>query len=496
MKRSHYRERALIWRKPKPKGEVYSSIRAAGSGTTNSEHSLVNVQQNSQFREYELRVKQSFDRIRPVVELIESEQHKANFIVWAQETLSNELGIELSRCQIEDICLYGFNRKQLYSLCVFEQFKNFSNEFFNNDPLLGKDKDDALEQFMRSGFHAVGVAPCADGRLAHFVSYVLRLPYSVVRRKSHAGSTFDVSESVRNWVFVEHSRFRNRVPNSSETPTQYLKIAVYHYSKVDPAHQGCAAHGSNDAQAAEAALNQLNDFREAIENRFGCGSTIATLLIGVNTDDDSMRIHVPNLAGEISLQAFVETDVLYKATQNNSPEQARTRILEAIAERDVAYRPILDRYGMPRLIAMLIERNFSQLAYVNQYENGQYDDIGHAERFIGLGNGFEEVQLRNLTYYSYLDTLEEGMNDVNVGIKIFKKLNLVDNWPIPIVIRCDYDGRVPGSRERAITKAHRIESAVKERYRELTEQNDLMVLCTLRDTIGDRPAECLASEEV
>ena len=496
MYRSRYREKALIWRRDRTVGSVSTKKQAFSNSTLNNEHSLVDVHQNSRFREYEMSVKQSFDEIRPVVELIESEQHRSDFAEWALKTIDSRLGLKLSKCQIEDVCLYGFNRKQLFSLCVFEQFMNFSNAFFKNDPLSGKDKDEALEQFMRAGFHAVGVAPCADGRLAHFVSYVLRLPYSVLRRKAHAGSTFDVSESVRNWVFIEHNRFRNREPNSAETPTQYLKIAVYHYSKADPSHQGCAAHGSDDHKAAASALNQLNDFRQAIENRFGCGSTVSVLLIGLNTDDDSLRIHVPNLEGEVCLNDFVETDSLYEETLNSTPEQARTRILEAIAQRDEAYQPRLDRYGMPRLLAWLIERNFSQLAYVKSYENGQYNDIGHAERFIGLGNGFEEVQLRNLTYYSYLDTLEEGMNDVNVGIKIFKGLNVSDNWPIPVIIRCDYDGRVPGSRKRAIKKARRIENAVKEQYSDLIKHNDLMVMCTLRDSVCDRPAVRLASEEV
>jgi hypothetical protein len=78
------------------------------------------------------------------------------------------------------------------------------------------------------------VTPCADGRLAHAISYVLRLPYGAVRRKSYAGSLFDIENTVEKWVETELMRFREGVPNTADAPTRYLKVVVYHYSSVDP----------------------------------------------------------------------------------------------------------------------------------------------------------------------------------------------------------------------------------------------------------------------
>ena len=381
--------------------------------------------------------------------------------------------------------------EDLYAKIVFELFLKMSEDFFINDPLSGQDKKNAEDVFREAGIHAVGIAPCADGRLAHFVSYVLRLPYTMARRKAHAGALFDVSESVRNWVFVEHSRFREGVPNNAADPTRYLKMAVYHFSKADPSHQGCAAHGSDDKKAAEAAQAKLTDFRQAIENRFGCGSTVETLLMGVNTDDDSLKIHIPNEQGAICLDRFIETDQLYTQTLGLAPHEAMAVIEAEIDKCHSGKRLTRPQAAIKKLIAWLTVNNFSQIEYVKNYEQGRYKDLGHAERFIGIGSGFEEVQLRNLSYYSFLDTIEEGVNDVDVGIKIFKGLNVKRGLPIPIIIRCDYDGRVPGSKTRAVKKARRLDSAIHNRYPALSSCGLLQTMGTLRDNTGCLPAEKL-----
>ena len=499
MLKSKYRNKSLFWRPIRPPAhivELQSNLESKGLNRELVDvkikgHALVDSDTNIRLRDYEVRIKAGFDEIKKVVQQLIVQQKRSDFVIWAQMVISHKLGISLSHEELEK-SIHTFNSNLLYGQCVFAKFMAMSQEFFEQDPLHGQVKSDAERMFRETGFHAVGVAPCADGRLAHFISYVLRLPYTVARRKAHAGSLFDVSESVRNWVFIEHSRFRDGYPNSIEEPTQYLKIAVYHYSKSDPQHQGCAAHGSDDNQAAEAALSRLKDFRQAIENRFGCGSTVQTLLIGMNTDDDSLKVHVPNQLGKVCLNRFIESDALYHQTINMNAEQSRSFIQQVIFSCNIKVSSTAPAESMNKLIAWFIENNFSQIEYVLKYENGCYADIGHAERFIGIGNGFEEVQLRNLTYYSYLDTVEEGLADVNVGIKIFTGLNINKGWPIPIIIRCDYDGRVPGSRDRAEDKANRLEQALHDRFSQLSANGQLQALRTLRDKNGNKPAERLS----
>jgi len=502
--RKSNRQKSMFW-KPIPwngRSNKSSSTRVVDHSTTlgKTEHStqagthaLVDSNENNYLRSYELDTKTKFDNIEPVIRAIVSQTDRTDFSHWAKNKIETHLGVVLDET---DLDLHSNSNRQfafqnLYANTLFKQFLAMSKDFFDNDPLDGQRTDEAQRIFKDAGIHAVGVAPCADGRMAHLISYVFRLPYAYARRKSHAGGIFDVSESVRNWVFIEHNRFILGQPNSAEEQTRYLKMAVYHFSEVDPSHQGCAAHGSDDHKAAESALLKLRDFRQAIETRFDCGSTIDTFLIGLNTDNDSLRIHIPDSDGKLALDRFIETRALYERTQGMTADDARHAIVTAIEKCNETTLSSQPEARIAKLIAWFVERNFSQIEYVNVFEQTSYKDIGHAERFIGIGNGFEEVQLRNLSYYSYLHTIEEATNDVDVGIKIFKGLNVKKAIPIPIIIRCDYDGRVPGSKTRAVEKAKRLESAIQERYKDLYACGLLKTMGTLRDYTGYKPAEKL-----
>jgi hypothetical protein len=148
---------------------------------------------------------------------------------------------------------------------------------------------------------------------------------------------------------------------------------------------------------------------------------------------------------------------------------------------------------MVRLAARLIENNLSQVDYVRQFHGGRYSDVGHAERFMGVGIGFEEIQLRNLTYFAYLDTVEEGAADLDVGRKIFGGLTVSHGLPIPVIIRFDYHGQVPGARERAVTRCHRLDSALAARFAELADQGLLHRLLAVRDCDAGRGIEVMGT---
>ena len=149
--------------------------------------------------------------------------------------------------------------------------------------------------------------------------------------------------------------------------------------------------------------------------------------------------------------------------------------------------------GMVKLVARLLENNLSQIDYVRQVHGGSYLDAGHAERFIGVGIGFKEIHLRNLTYFAYLDTVEEGAPDLDVGIKIFKGLNVSRGLPVPVVVRFDYNGQVPGARDRAIRRCQRVQAAIESRYADLFSQGLLHALLTVREQDRHTPAEAVGS---
>ena len=134
--------------------------------------------------------------------------------------------------------------RTLFAWCVFEAYEQASLSFFNDDPLAAQSGSSDAEAFnaflLECGFHLLDVTPCADGRLAHAIAYALRLPFSSVRRRSHAGAMFDVENTVDRWVKTEHRRYREGLPNPAHADTRYLKTVVYHFSSKDPCHEGCA----------------------------------------------------------------------------------------------------------------------------------------------------------------------------------------------------------------------------------------------------------------
>jgi carboxysome shell carbonic anhydrase len=457
------------------------ALRARGGGAG---HPLVDGRENERLFRYEDGVKQSFDRIKPVLKKISGHQHDNDFERRAQQIAEQELGFALPDEILADAWICQLDMKRLFAWCVFETYRRYCDDFHGSAPLAVDGADQFAAFIQDCGFHTLDISPCADGRLAHVIRYVLRLPQDQVRRKSYAGATFDIEDSIQKWVEVEMLRYREGRPNLADAPTRYLKAVVYHFSSVDPEHQGCAAHGSDTVLAATEGLKRLEAFREAIENSYCCGASIDLLLIGMDTDTDAIRVHVPDGQGHMALDRFVDSQTLFDETAGMGQSAALSAIDAAIG---MAADNTAD--GMQRFIARLLRNNLSQIAYVRGYHGASYADIGHAERFIGAGVGFEEVQLRNLMYFAYLNTVEEATNDMDVGIKIFSGLNAAHGLPIPIVVRFDYHGQVPGARDRAIERCGQVANATTSRYPKLFERGLLHVMQVVRDCKGTGPIE-------
>jgi carboxysome shell carbonic anhydrase len=210
-------------------------------------------------------------------------------------------------------------------------------------------------------------------------------------------------------------------------------------------------------------------------------------LIGLDTDTDAIRVHMPDGQGSLALDRYVDALELYQSTRSMSASEAVAAISTALNQSAPECVE-----GMQQLAASLIENNISQIVYVKNAHGEHYPDIGHAERFIGAGVGFEEIQLRNLMYFAYLNTVEEATPDTDVGIKIFKGLNVVRGLPVPVVVRFDYHSKVPGARERAVERCERVAGALKARYADLAEKGLLHILQLVRDCTSDAGVEVLA----
>lgn len=450
-------------------------------------HPLTDVSENERLHAYDSRVKNTFDNVVPTLKKISALQHEADFESRAQDIARDALGFGLPQSMLADAWVQQLDMKSLFAWCLFESYRRFSDEFFTTDPL-GANNDKEFETFLQScGFHTLDVSPCADGRLAHVIRYVLRLPYRSVRRRSYAGALFDIEDSLDKWVETELKRFREGKPDTADSSTRYLKAVVYHHSSVDPEREGCAAHGSNTELAAQAGIDRLLAFKQAVENTHCCGASIDCLLIGLDTDTDAIRVHVSDIEGGINPEVFIDAGEIYHETKTMPADATKQWTEDFIQGLCPTFTD-----GMVSFITYLIMNNISQIEYVNSYHGANYSDIGHAERFIGAGIGFEEVQLRNLTYFAYLSTVEEAAQDLDVGISIFNNLNVSHGLPVPIVVRFDYHGNVPGSRERAIEHCDRVASAIRNRYETLCSQGLLHTMSAIRDVNLSGKIEVLA----
>jgi len=462
---------------------LFGSAPGAPSMTqTTGTHPLYDTGHNRRLLERESEITAAFDVIEPALKEVAAMQWQEGFADRAQALASSRLGFTFPGEWLTGSWTAPLDMRRLYAYAVFRTFRALAQRQFDRSLADSSEGEPAEALIRKWGFHTIDISPCADGRLSGVVDYILRVPPSVVvHRKSFAGSMFDVEESVRNWVEIELRRHREGVPNPADAPTRYLKIGVYHTSSSDPTHEGCAAHGSDERKAASALLDRLAAFRKAIENSHCCGASVATLLIGVDTDTDAIKVHVPDANGVLSLDRLVDNTRLYEATRDLARDEAKQAIRRVVAEAAGVAEDDAATEGMRWFVAYLLKNNMAQIEYVRRYHDGRYADLGHTERFIVVGDSFDDVQLRNLAYQAQMDTVEEGAADLDVGIKIFRKVNVSRGLPIPVFVHYRYDGRVPGARARAVERCRRLSCAIQARYPDLVREGWLHTYAAVKD---------------
>lgn len=444
------------------------------------EHALVDQTLNEQLFRYERQVRGRFTPIVTLLKALSGIQHELDFASQAQHMAKSQLGYSLPESLLSRAWIGGLDLRALYAHCIFSSLKSCVDSA-STDQAPWLDRMAIDEEFLQScGFHTLDISPCADGRLQGLLPFVFRIaPSPAVSVKAYAGALFDVEGDVNDWMRREIERLSGYLVGAQEG--NYLKVAVYHYSSSHPCQQGCAAHGSQDHLAMIAANEKLNELRSAIDNTFGRGAAPETLLIGMDTDTDAIRIHLPDQLSANCPLRYVDSAQVFKETVGLNQHLAREAIARSVsaAERECGVRP-----GMRRLIERLLEANLSQIEYVIQHHEGRYADIGHNERFICAGEALSELQLRNKFYFAHLDTVEEGAADLDVGIKIFSSLNISRGLPIPVLVHFHYCSRVPGARERTISRCQRVKSAIEIRYASLSAQGLLHCRMALSDQDG------------
>lgn len=245
-------------------------------------------------------------------------------------------------------------------------------------------------------------------------------------------------------------------------------------------------HGSDTEKALKSALERLNELRAAINNTYGRGAAPDILLIGVDTDIDSIRVHFPNASGDINPDRYIDSGKIYQESIGMDQETARMYISDALdkAESGLSSEKGKMAAGMRSLVVGLVEANLSQIEFVIQYHAGRYRVIGHNERFICAGESMNELHLRNKYYLAHLNTVEEAAVHLDVGVKIFTELNIKHGLAIPILVHYHYSSRVPGARERVIQRCRRVKAAIESRYSKLHERGLLNCQIAISDKVG------------
>jgi len=457
-----------------------------GSGER-CEHALVDRELNRLLFDYEQTIRSRFARIVPVLKRISALQHDELFTDRAQQLARDQLGFELPQRVLDDAWVGGLDLRALHSHCIFNSLQRCV-QTAPQEQTGWRQRLPLDENFLRScGYHTVDISPCADGRLQGVKPYVLRMvPGPNVRVKAYAGALFDVEGDMADWAQREVERLSGAMADGDRS--NYLKIAIYHFSSSTPYAQGCAAHGSNDRQATESALQRLEQLREAIDRTFGRGAAPDILLLGMDTDLDALRIHLPDAFGDVSPHRYIETAAIYRDTLGLSAQAARERLAAMVADVETmgGWGQGQGRMhdGMRRLVLALAEANLSQIEYVIKHHTGRYAVIGHDEECIVAGEAVRVLQLRNLFYFAHLDTIEEGAHDMDVGIQIFRNLNVAHGLPVPVLVHFEYDSRIPDARERAVQRGQRVRAAIEQRYRDLAAQGLLSCVVAVSDRAG------------
>jgi len=429
-------------------------------------HPLAETALSAALKQRAEEIEAAFALIQPVLRRLAPRQFDDGFPQQAHGELVNSLGVDIPAAELEASWSTPLDLGRLHARCVLGTFRNLVEREFDRNLVALIDEGESAEVLIRRfGFHGVDITSCSDGRLLGAVDFILRVPPAVVVwHDAYAGAMFDVEDALHRWESVELRRWREGRPNDASEPTRYLKIGLYHFSSVDPRHQGCAAFGSDEVRAATALLARLREFEGAVESTQCCAASVATLLVGVDTDSDAIRVHVPDAAGGTDVDRFVSSATLYEQTASLEREAAKEFIRQAVADCAGVDAADAATEGMRWLCGYLLKNNIGQVDAVLGWIGGRYADPGHTEKLLVAGDAIDDVQLRNLAFQAQMRTLEEGAVDLDVGIRILQRTNGPHGLAVPVLVHVAYDERIPGACATAQARARRLTAAIETRY--------------------------------
>ncbi len=374
------------------------------------------------------------------------------------------------------------NMGMLYARCIAGTFCRLIERADDRSLAYLSDCDNIENLQQNSGFHAIDITPCADARLVDAISYTLRIPPSLVAyRKPAPGALFNVEQSVRQWERTELRRWRKASPNKAFSTTQYLKMCIYPFSNAEPADRSCAAQEGDGNPAVSALLAFLRQFVQAVRLIHGEATSVATLLVGVNTDTDAIRVHVPDAHGNMHAGRHLNGHMLYNGTSALSPTAARGAIQNAVAICGGVSLNDVASAGMRWLCGYLLEANIAQVDFRREWH---WLHAGSTQRLLVVGDAVDEAPMGHFAFQAQMDSFDEGAAEIDFGISVLRGFHEKRRLAIPLIVHVRVDPLMPGAVHYARGRASHLANEVRNRYDHLVSRGLLHIQAIIRDSDG------------
>jgi carboxysome shell carbonic anhydrase len=424
----------------------------------------------------------AFDAIEPVLSQLAQQQFDEGFARRGAAHVLSKLHLDFSTDLFDANWFAPLDIGALHARCIIGTFCRLIEQNLDRSLLhLSNDRaiDDLLQAWM---VHAIDITSCADSRLVDAVNYTLRLPPSVVAYRNPAPEAlFDVGESVAQWERVELRRWRKASPNEPSSPTRYLKMCVYPFSNEEVADRSCVSPGNGENQVVPSLLTRLRQFTQAVRLLHGEGALIKTLLVGIDTNTDAIRVHVPDAYGNMHAGRHLNGHFIYNSTSALSRVAAEQAIHNAVAACAGVHPNDPASAGMRQLCGYLLKANIAQIDFRREWRWLQTDSH---ERLIVVGDAFDEEPLRHVAFQVCIRTIEEGAAELDYAINVLRGFNDKRRLTIPLLVHVRTDQLRPGAGQYARDRVNRLVSEVRRRYSELVTRGSLHLQAIIEDVDG------------
>lgn len=300
---------------------------------------------------------------------------------------------------------------------------------------------------------------CMDGRLN--LALYFGLPPGVVRPLRNIGGHFDAGWPLMKEVVSQFAEDGNR------EGVQTVFLCTYHYAKGDQ-HRGCAGNGYDNCLS----VAHAERFAAQLRRVFGDdpAASIVPIVVGLETDEDSVIFHSVNNATKLDPVAF--------ASETPDPK--------AIEDAVFALYPSFSK----RLIQDIVPLVLGNARHIFQVRGRPIVELMHMESVIAVGRGFDWLHFPNKALiigpfaHDWADSVAVAATIVLANIRQGRAnpkdgIVLIAGAPCSLP-RGSYDWAL--NEEKALYMARVAMEAINDKVPELSQLTTVHVMAGVLDT--------------